>query len=288
MSQSKNKRQIEVYRAIDKFKRAKPHQIVQHVTSIMGEDSESAAFKRAIHRDLKSLTQDNILGVEYFTPSGEPIHPDDEDNHANLRVEYFLLAADGQNVTGQELLKAIGAEIMGTPSLMESTHIEENLNNIDANKYIISMEIHLAKFIHIIVDAEERPFTVQFARTTKKLESHAYRQALLDGLSGRSLILLVPQGTVSRMKLEPSLGHASVQFTKEHCAVRLNDHGSSLGTEYKVVSEHEVDEMLHDHQDKTISTPTVVGTWKRLKQPTDEELPLAIKLGDAKIVVSNS
>ena len=288
MSQSKNKRQIEVYRAIDKMKRAKPHQVIQHVASIMGENAESAAFKRAIHRDLKSLTQDNILGVEYFTPSGEPIHPDEEENHANLRVEYFLLAADGQNVTGQELLKAVGAEIMGTPSLMESTHIEENLTSLGNNKYVISMEIHIAKFIHIIVDADERPFTVQFARTTKKLESHAYRQALLDGLTGRSLILLLPQGTVSRMKLEPSFGHASVSFQKEHGQIRINDHGSSLGTEYKVMSSHEADDMLHDHQDKTIRTPTVVGVWKKLKQPTTQEMPLAIKLGDAKIVFSDS
>ncbi|MEO0337412.1 MAG: hypothetical protein AAF202_13535, partial [Pseudomonadota bacterium] len=144
------------------------------------------------------------------------------------------------------------------------------------------------KFIHIVIDCEERPFTVQFARTTKKLESHAYRQALLDGLSGRSLILLLPQGTVSRMKLEPSIGHASVQFQKDHGSLRINDHGSSLGTEYKMMSIHEVDDMLHDHQDKTISTPTVVGSWKKLKQPTNEEMPLAIKLGDAKIIFSNS
>ena len=285
MAVSKNQRRIEVFQAIQKLKRARPADIIKMVAPKLGADIDNQAFKRAIHRDLKTMLDAYQLGVDYYTPAGELIEPGDEANHANLRVEYFIPSYTEANVDGVQRLIDRGGELFAAPSLEPCLHFCEKIDDIPANSYSLSLSFLTASDLHLWLPKEDRPLKFLFARLPKKLEQSIDKMKVLSSLPKRTALILLPHKNISRLKESGDKGHCLLEFETDENKISIYDHESTIGTQWTSLS---VEDFMSPEQtnDRTMESSMTVYQWEKVEQKTGLNLPGAIKISDLLITVN--
>lgn len=287
MAATKNKRQIEVFLSLMKFQRARPHDITQKVARVLGADENDPAFKRAIHRDLRSLLENHQVAVDYFTPSGDPIPPGEEDTHSNLRVEYYILQQAIHQVRGGSLFSDIGGDIVCPKYLYDVIHFEENPSQIPKNSYQISLEVRRGQFIHLWFSKEDRPLKVYFCRKTVSANEEKEKQEILEILENRSIIVYVPDRSVSRFKNDTIQAHAQISFLREEERVKIVDQGSSKGTYISSEEFKTLDFEKTDSNDLTVEAQTPQVSWSQIEK-IESTLPSNLKLGQFHLYIKST
>ena len=265
---------------MQKVKRARPHDIIQLVARNVGADENDAAFKRAIHRDLKSLLETHEVGVDYFTPAGDPIPPGEEDKHANIRVEYRLLQQADTQIRGSQFFTDAGGSILASTEVKESIHFESNPKKIPKGSYHIAVEMGFGSFIHIWFNEDERPLKVVFARLSTQQNYNEIHKKFEAEKPKRTLILIVGNKSVSRLDEENWEGHGYLDFTRDLGKVALHDTGSSKGV--RIAEETSLDSFsLTDLyvEDGTIESFEADLNWRDVVSENHLELPCHIQVG---------
>lgn len=90
MSITKAERMILVLESLKAMGRGTAEEVLKKVARQAHLDSQDKNLKRNIYRDLKDLANRGEIELDYFTPAGEKIEPGDEEEHKNLRAEYYL------------------------------------------------------------------------------------------------------------------------------------------------------------------------------------------------------
>lgn len=285
MAAAKNQRQIEVYRAMTMLKRGRPADVIRMVAPLLNQDSNDAAFKRAVHRDLKSLMFSNQIGADYYTPSGDLIPAGEEDQHQNVRVEYYMLSHMDQEITGFQRYHEMGGGLIAKPILNSVLKFSESLDTIPVNTYRLSIEMRTGFYIHLWFSVEDRPLQFILARTSKEIEQQSVKEQVVKKLDNRSVVLLLPNKSISRLKLEDLTGHSTIDFSKREGEVMLTDHGSHNGS-FKVYA----DKIKETFMNFYIADQTVDGNyqnlmWGKVDKTLSIELPNLIRVGSNLIFI---
>ncbi len=269
------------------LKRGRPADVIRMVAPLLDQDASDPAFKRAVHRDLKSLMHSNQIGVDYYTPAGELIPPGEEEGHQNVRVEYYLLTHMDQEITGYQRFSELGGDMIAKPVLNSVIKFNEHLNEVPVNTYRISLEMRTGFFIHMWMAKEDRPVKLIIARTSKEMSQKSAREMVLGKLDARSLVLLLPNKAVSRLKVEDMTGHCEIDFTKKEEEVLLNDHNSHNGT-FKAYG----DDVKKTFMNFYINDQTMDGNyqnllWGEINDPITLDVPSLIKAGNSLIFLDS-
>ncbi|MEM7646761.1 MAG: hypothetical protein AAF203_07630 [Pseudomonadota bacterium] len=279
MAQNKNQRRIEVFRAVTHLRRARPADVIRTVAPILGEDESDVSFRRAIHRDLKALLDSYQLGVDYFTPQGDPIPPGEEMNHSNFRVEYFIPSHSQQDIQGSQRFIEKGGVLLFPPSLSTTLHFCGTREEIPKNTFFISVHFAFGSQVFLWFFKDDRPLTLLFARMSSEIEETSHRIEFIKKMPKRMIVLLLPHQSISRLKKEGPRGHASFLFDKEEGVVTIEDHNSSKGTSFSESLFHS--QMLGLGQSgQTMENPAKSVDWQQVDRQQKLSIPFSIKLGD--------
>ncbi len=259
------------------------------VAPLLDQDANDPAFKRAVHRDLKSLMHSNQIGVDYYTPGGEMIPAGEEDQHQNVRVEYYLLTHMEQEVTGFQRFSELGGDMIAKPVLNSVLKFNEHLDEVPVNTYRISLEMRTGFFIHMWMLKEDRPVKLLFARTSKEMAQKSAREEVQKKLDSRSAVLLLPNKSVSRLKVEDMSGHCELEFSKQEEQVLLQDHNSHNGT-YKGYGEDIKKTFMNFYiNDQTMDGNYQNMLWGDICEVGDPklEVPSLIKVGNCLVFIDS-
>lgn len=287
MATGKNNRQIEVYRAMTMLKRGRPADVIRMVAPLLEQDENDAAFKRAVHRDLKSLMHSNQIGVDYYTPAGDLIPPGEEDQHQNVRVEYFLLSHMDQEVTGYQRFHELGGDMISHSVINSALRFSEDFDKVPVNSYRISIEMRTGFFIQLWFPREDRPIKLIFARASQEMSQKSVKEEVFNKIDKRTAVILLPNKSVSRLKSDEISGHCELQFTKEENQIILTDHKSHNGT-VKAYG----DNVKKSFMDLFIADQTMDGSqeniiWGAVKNVLELEGPNLIKAGNCMIFIES-
>lgn len=195
--------------AIEHNGRCSHKEISEYVARKIDANPTLSSFKKAIHNDIKDLIKDHHIGIEYFTPAGDPIPLGEEDNYKNKRTQYFLIGGEGQ-IKGGKLLKRFNS--MFVPQQISSPSWEilklTSTGSITSGKIGIILTILGHSYI-IQTNKDELPCRIAVARHNNYLPS----QEVLGGQFGkRTSLLLLPWKFLSSSK-EDQLCHFIINLT---------------------------------------------------------------------------
>ena len=267
------------------FKRARPERVITFLANKFNEPSDEA-FKRSVHRDLKALCSSNVLGADYYTPSGELIAPGDEDQYTNLRVEYFLVTELSQEITGANYLKENSGDIVGTKVLCSALNFSNRLESVPKNSYVLSIEILPGKHLHLWLALDERPVSMVFSRLSPKLQTNTFKSNALKNLRPRECLVLLPDQAISSTKETGDGGHCKIALLATEDTVLIQDlnsrHGTRFTTEKKVIKS-----FLNSCRstDMTLEQLIALPAFKKAEPEIIETCPVLIELGTTKILV---
>lgn len=281
----KNLRQIAVFEAMKHFKRARPERVIAFLANKFNEPN-AEAFKRSVHRDLKALCSSNVLGADYYTPAGELITPGDEDQHTNLRVEYYLVSEPGQEINGFNFLKESSGDIIVSKVLCSALNFSNRLESIPKNSYALSIETSPGKHLHLWLAVDERPVSIVFSRLSPKLQTNAFKAKTLENLRPRECLVLLPDQAISSTKETGLGGHCKIALLATEDTVLIQDlssrHGTRFTTEKKVIKS-----FLNSCRstDMTVEQLIASPVFTKAEPEIIETCPILIELATTRILV---
>ena len=146
---SKNIRSLQVFKAISDMKNASLEEVLVKVARSMDQSLPDDSLKRAVRRDLNSLVEENILTISYLTPAGDPIPPDQEDEHKNKRARYFVLSNKPSDLKGQGVLDRFGIEVICKDSVATCINFANNFNEVPLGSFFVAFDLGGAAFIFL-------------------------------------------------------------------------------------------------------------------------------------------
>ncbi|MCC7406071.1 MAG: hypothetical protein IT288_16885 [Bdellovibrionales bacterium] len=286
---SKAGRMLLVWDAVKSLGRASPDDVLKAVARQMDLPSDDKNLRRNIYRDLKSFSDSGQLGVEYFTPDGAPITPDEEGSFANVRVEYFIQEAQAR-VPGHGLLEERGGLFVPSTQRDIGWRIQvlqqDNLSGFVS--FIFETRDH--SFLNLQVPLAELPVKVLIARDPGAESKRTPFDVLNEILGLRYGVLYLNNRTLSRPEGSGKVGHALVEITRDGKAARITDLGSKSGTFWAPSTPRYVQEINKlGHSDATLSpNASLFGqniSWIKLKPGEEQKLPLFILMGGLPMLV---
>ena len=268
------------------MKRARPQDIFEEMAPKAGTSSDNLAFQRALHRDLKSLQESYVIGVDYFTASGEKIPPGEEDSHTNFRLEYFVLDQLNEGGESEKFYLKLGGDAIIPPLLNGVLNFEKDFAKIPKGADVFSVELLPGSFFHVWWNVLDRPLTLHIGRKSTATSDVAYKKEVLEAMSQRSLVLLFLNPSVSRFKPETASGHCELVFTREAGQLEVTDRGSTFGTFLGEFRAEDLSEAFTRDTDQThADSPFHNVDWEQLERPHLVEGPRVVKVGDIPIAV---
>ncbi|MCB0383863.1 MAG: hypothetical protein KDD43_00615 [Bdellovibrionales bacterium] len=286
---SKAGRMLLVWEAVKMLGRATPDDVFKSVARQMDIPFDDKNFRRNIYRDLRTFSDSGQLGVEYFTPDGAPISPDEEASFANVRVEYFIQEAQ-ESVTGHGLLEERGGSFIpsGQRKIKWRIQLFEQ-SSLDGHiSFIFEGRDHL--FLTLQVPIDELPIKILVARDPGAEDKRPPREVLDEILGLRYGVLYLNNRTLSRPEGTGKVGHALIEVTKTGKTVRITDLGSKSGTHWAPSTTEFIEELKnHGAQDATLNpNSSLMGqniAWIKLKAGETQDLPVFILMGGFPMVV---
>lgn len=286
---SKAGRMLLVWEAVKSLGRAAPDDVLRSVARQMDIPVDDKNFRRNIYRDLKGFSETGQLQVEYFTPDGTLIPPDEESNFANLRVEYFVPEAQEQ-VQGHGLLKERGGYF--APSLQRRIKWRiQFLEGAGFDGHIsFAFETNDHLFLTLQVPIDELPVKLLIARNPGSLDKHPPTKVLDEILGLRYGVLYLNNRTLSRPDTGTKVGHALIEVGREGDSVRITDLGSKSGTYWAPSSKGFLEELKsHSTQDATLNPGSSLSSqniaWIKLQPGEKYPLPVFVRLGGFPLIV---
>ncbi len=279
MSQDKNKRQIEVYKAITQLKSAFLDEVLNIVASQLGESSDNSALKRAVRRDLNALVDSHVLSIEYYTPSGDLIPPDEEENHKNTRAKYVVPGINQIPLKGQPVLDKNGMAVICPDSVHEPLNFTDKFNQVPAGQVCISMETGNGTYTHLYLSPEELPLKIYFSRGFEYARDYNLRNKILDQLSRRSILILCSNKSVSRFRAVDFQSHLVLNLPGGKNQIEVSKLISEAQILYAKKWELEKSLGLLNQGDETHEFPLLDFEWNAVSDPVTLDLPSLIKVG---------
>ncbi len=288
MSQDKNKRQIEVFKILQRLKKAKPIDIAREISTVLGIDFKNQAFQRAIHRDLKSLQSAYIVGAHYYTAGGVEILPGEEDKHSNVRVEYYLLGSHLRENTHHRSLLSLGGDAIIHPHIDEDVCFETNYERIPLNSQVLSIVLKGQSY-HVWFPQEARPLTIHIGRKSSQVSDVEYRKTVLKTLSPRSFVLLLPSRSISRFLQDKKYGHCYIQYHRNISHSEILDCNSTYGVKASSISSSQILEIfdINSTDETHLIDPFSQFRWAEVETSLCFESSFAIQLMDIHLISSN-
>ena len=205
--------------AIEHHGRCSHKEITEFVANKIDTDPELSSFKKAIHNDIKDLIKDHHIGIEYFTPAGEPIPLGEEDNHKNKRTQYFMIGGEGQ-IKGGSLLEKVSAFFR--PQKISSPAWQ--IFDVKNKSYPQSSQICLLfrinnKSFSLETDKDQLPFKIVVARKDQYIPS---TEEIEKDFGSRASLLLLPWQFISSPKKGDKLGHFVLDFKETNGVVQMD------------------------------------------------------------------
>ncbi|MCB0367261.1 MAG: hypothetical protein H6624_01495 [Bdellovibrionaceae bacterium] len=278
-----------VWEAVKSQGRATPEEIFKSVARQMDIPFDDKNFRRNIYRDLRTFSDSGRLGVEYFTPDGAPIPPDEESSYANVRVEYFIQEAQ-ESVPGHGILEERGGcfvpsgqrKIKWKIQLFDQAELEGQVN------FVFEARDHL--FLTLQVPVDELPVKILVARDPGSENKRPPQEVLNETLGLRYGVLYLNHRTLSRPEGTAKVGHALIEITKTGNSARITDLGSKSGTYWAPSTAEFLHELKgHGAQDATLNpNSSLMGqniAWIKLKAGETQSLPVFILMGGFPMLV---
>jgi hypothetical protein len=278
----KTQRRIEIFKYLEQRGKAWSFEVMSHLENLLGKGPLESKFKQAVYRDLKALVESNQLGVNLYTPSGDPIEVEEEEKHSNVRTEYYCLSEQSK-IRGQDSLRPFEADLWAPPLIRDSLSISESYNSIPRGHYVLSMELAHGTYRHLWFSKEDRPLTIHLGRINDSIGS------LVETLDGqkqqREVFIFFKTHSVSRFS-KHAQGHASVDFLAEENAIQVCDHNSTKGTSYGLMPERTFDNNFFDPKQTSLSHSTS-SEMTALQGQKDLRMPCSLSLGSQVLLLSS-
>ena len=287
---SKAGRMLLVWEAVQALGRATPDGVFRAVAKKMNISPDDKNLRRNIYRDLKSFSNSGKLYVEYFTPDGVLIPPDEESDHGSVRLEFFIPDAQG-DIPGHQLLMDRGG--LFTPSKQRKIKWSiQFLEQAKLEKHItIIFETPDHHFLTLQFPRDELPVKLLIARNPGSTAKHPPPQVLDEILGLRYGVLFLKNRTLSRPETGSKVGHALIEISDDGKYLRITDLGSKSGTQWSPTTLEFLEELNTMHRiDATLQPDAGLAgqkiTWNDLDHEEEYSLPVMVRMGGFPIIVA--
>lgn len=281
---AKSLRYLEVYQSIKALKEASLDEILVRVAQSLGGETPNQSLRRAVRRDLNALVENHLVDIQYFTPSGDPIDPDDEENFKNKRARYGLVESKKPIHRGQAVLFRNGIQVVSRESVRGCINFTDRYIDVPCGSFVVAFDGLGGSFIYLWVVFDDLPLNVEFARKTHSNITLSEQISIQDNLIGRSLLVLVQNLSVSRYKMRTFQASVRLEVDSDgkSCTWIVNEPGPSF--KHSVVDHWDRVLQLFPCGEETLEFPTIDFQWKPIGRKKVTNLLGLVSVGEMLVI----